>query len=148
MLRPIETLSDFALEDPETSHLRSANEVRGDHIAATDQDIGHIQDFVLDDETWVIRYLALDTSNWLGGRLVVIAPDWIERIDWLRARVRVNVTSRDIRESPEFDPSNPGRRTSKVSEPTCHTFAIGQLRSVRSSVRGTSSKRRRSASSA
>jgi hypothetical protein len=101
--------ADSALEDPEASHLRRANEVKGYHIAAADQDIGHIEDFVLDDETWVIRYLTFDTSHCLGGRQAVIAPDWIERIDWLDARLHVNVTSRDIRESPAFDPSNPNR---------------------------------------
>jgi hypothetical protein len=97
------------LEDPESSHLRSANEVNGYHIQALDKEVGHVEDFVLDDETWVIRYLVIDTSNWLGGRLVLIAPEWIDRIIWHLSKVHVSVTSGDVKASPEFNASNLNR---------------------------------------
>jgi sporulation protein YlmC with PRC-barrel domain len=94
---------DVRLEDPESSHLRSANEVAGYHIQALDKKVGHVEDFVLDDETWVIRYLVIDTSNWLGGRLVLVAAEWIDRINWHLSEVHVRVTGDDVKQSPEFN---------------------------------------------
>lgn len=90
-------------EDPEASHLRSASEVRGYRIQALDREIGHVEDFVLDDETWEIRYLVIDTSNWLGGRHVLIPPEWITQITWHLRKVHVGVDSDDVRDSPEFN---------------------------------------------
>jgi uncharacterized protein YrrD len=49
-------------------HLRSTHEVRGYHIQAADGEIGHVEDFIIDDETWAIRYLIIDTRNWWPGK--------------------------------------------------------------------------------
>ncbi|MFN2354895.1 MAG: PRC-barrel domain-containing protein [Desulfopila sp.] len=55
--------------------------MRGYSIKATDTDIGHIKDFILDEETWIIRYLIVDTGNCLpGGKKVIIPPQWVEVI--------------------------------------------------------------------
>ena len=67
--------------DDET-HLRSAKEVMGYYIEATDGDIGHVEDFVVDDDTWEIRYMVVDTKNWWPGKKVLVAPEWIERVSW------------------------------------------------------------------
>ena len=58
-------------------HLRSATKVTGYHIDATDGEIGHVEDFIIDDETWEIRYMVVDARNWLPGKKVLIAPRWI-----------------------------------------------------------------------
>jgi hypothetical protein len=52
------------------------------HIHATDGEIGHIEDFLIDDETWAIRYLVIDTRNWWPGKRILISPRWIERVGW------------------------------------------------------------------
>ncbi len=53
------------------------------HIEATDTDIGHVEDFIVDEETWLIRYLIVDTSNWLpGSKRVIISPEWVDRVEW------------------------------------------------------------------
>ena len=62
-------------------NLRSAREVTGYHIAVTDGDIGHVDDFILDVVEDAIRYLVIDTKNWLPGRKVLIAPSWVKKID-------------------------------------------------------------------
>ena len=62
-------------DDP---HLRSTKDVIGHSIQALDGEIGHVEDFVVDDETWIIRYLVVDTRNWLPGKRVLIATDWID----------------------------------------------------------------------
>jgi hypothetical protein len=74
------------------SDLRSAREVEGYHVAASDGEIGRVEDFLLDDRDWAIRLLAIDTGNWLPGRKVVISPAWLRAIDWSDQRILVDLT--------------------------------------------------------
>lgn len=84
-------------------HLRSTQEVSIYSIAATDGDIGIVEDFILDDESWAIRYLAIDTHKWWPGKKVLIAPQWIASIDWAQARVHVRLSRAEIKQSPGYD---------------------------------------------
>ncbi len=88
-------------------HLRSSHAVTGYRIRATDGDIGHVEDFLVDDECWAIRYLVVRTGHWLSGREVLLAPAWIERVDWHHSEVHVTVTRAQLEKSPEYDPSRP-----------------------------------------
>lgn len=88
----------------EGQHLRSMREVTGDHIMASDGEIGHVEDFLVDDRSWRLRYLMIDTSNWIGGRTVLLAPEWASRIDWVDQKVHVEVTRAEVEQSPEYDP--------------------------------------------
>ena len=88
-------------------HLRSTKEVTGYHIQATDDEIGHVKDFLLDDTTWTIRYLVLDTRNWLPGRKVLVAPAWINSVDWSERKVYVALTKEQVETSPEYDDATP-----------------------------------------
>jgi hypothetical protein len=63
-------------------HLRSTDEVTGYHLVALDGEIGHVDDFIIDDETWAIRYLVVATRNWWPGKKVLISPKWIESVSW------------------------------------------------------------------
>jgi hypothetical protein len=84
------------------SHLRSTKEVCGYHIQAPDGEIGHVADFIVDDETWAIRYLVVDTTNWLPGRKVLISPSWIERVSWTELKIITSHTREAIKAAPEF----------------------------------------------
>lgn len=86
-------------------HLRSAREVSGYYIEALDGDIGHVEDFLIDDNGWRIRYLVADTRNWLPGKQVILSPDWVLRIDWNERTVHVDHNREQIKNSPEYDPS-------------------------------------------
>lgn len=88
-------------------HLRSVNEVTGYHIRATDGDVGHVEDFVVDDETWMVRYVVVDTRNWLPGRKVILAPDWFRSFKWSSKIAEVDLTREQIESSPEYDPGQP-----------------------------------------
>ena len=83
-------------------HLRSTHDVSGHHIQAADGEIGHVDDFIIDDETWAIRYLVVDTRNWWPGKKVLISPQWIERVSWDEWKVFVNVLREAIKQSPEY----------------------------------------------
>jgi len=83
-------------------HLRSTHDVTGHHIQAADGEIGHVDDFIIDDETWAIRYLIIDTRNWWPGKKVLISPQWIERVSWSESKVFVNLPRETIKQSPEY----------------------------------------------
>ena len=92
------------MSDP---HLRSSRDVTGYYIQATDGDLGHVEDFLVDDATWAIRYCIVDTRNWLPGRKVLVSPEWIQRVSWEESKVYVDLSKRHIEAAPEFDPSVP-----------------------------------------
>jgi hypothetical protein len=61
-----------------------------------------VADFIIDDETWAIRYLIVDTTNWWLGKKVLVSPQWIERVSWSELKVFVNLTRETIMQSPEY----------------------------------------------
>jgi len=89
-------------QDEGDRHLRSSEDVTGHTIQASDGEIGHVEDFVLDDDAWTIRYMVVATRNWWPGEKVLISPMWIDRISWIDAKVFVLLTREEIRKSPAY----------------------------------------------
>jgi hypothetical protein len=85
-------------------HLRSCREVMKYHIHATDGDIGHVEGVLVDDQTWSIRYLIVNTSNWWLGHRLLIAPQWIEDVSWFDSKVSLKMTRQAIKDAPAYDP--------------------------------------------
>ncbi len=98
----------------EDSHLQSTSDVTGYQIHATDGDIGHVADFILDDESWAIRYLMVDTGAWWPGKKVLLAPAWIESVKWADAKVYTPLTRDAIQSSPAYDARYPITRDYEV----------------------------------
>jgi uncharacterized protein YrrD len=94
-----ETSRDAESDDP---HLRSTKDVTGRTIQARDGEIGDVEDFVIDDEAWAIRYLIVDTGNWWPGKKILISTRWIERISWEESKVFINLTCEAIKQGPEY----------------------------------------------
>lgn len=86
-------------------HLRSTKEVTGYRIHATDGDIGHAVDFVVDDTSWSIRYIVVDMRHWLPGRRVLVSPQWIRSVRWGDRKIFVDLTKDAVCNSPTFDPA-------------------------------------------
>jgi PRC-barrel domain len=99
---PDESSTQHSREKSDT-HLRSAAQVFGYHIQGTDDAIGHVEDFIIDDETWEIRYLIVDTSNWWFGKRVLIAPLWADRISWTERKVYLGMSRQAIKDCPEWN---------------------------------------------
>ncbi len=76
--------------------------MRGYYIQAANGEIGHVEDFIIDDNTWAIRYLLVDTRNLWPGKKVLISPQWIERVSWSESKVFVNLSREAIKHSPEY----------------------------------------------
>jgi len=107
--QPSATEQEMLARDRDSAdpNLRSARDVMGYYIQATDGDLGHVEDFLVDAETWAIRYGIVDTRNWLPGRKVLVSPEWIQRVSWEESKVYVDLSKRHIEDAPEFDPSVP-----------------------------------------
>lgn len=97
----------------EENTMRSAAEIIGYSIKATDGDVGAVEDFIVDDSFWIVRYMIVDTGDWLPGKSVLVSPGWIQEMDWLANTVFVNLTQHSIENSPEYDPEV---RVSRVYE--------------------------------
>jgi hypothetical protein len=94
-------------------HLRSCSAVKGYHIRARGEEIGHVQGFLLDDATWSVRYLIVNTSNWWMGHQVLVSPEWIKSVDWPEATVTVDLDRQAIKDAPAYDPDSPIARDSE-----------------------------------
>ena len=84
-------------------HLRSCEAVKGYHIHATDGDIGHVDGFLVDEQTWAIQYLIVNTSNWWLGHQVLIAPSWFGDVSWVYSKVTTSLTRQEIKSAPAYD---------------------------------------------
>lgn len=90
---------------PPDHHLRSVSEVRGYHVLGSDGPIGHIEDFILDDQSWQLRYLLVDTSNWWFGKKVMVSAGWTTNISWPERKVRFELSREAIKACPKWDDS-------------------------------------------
>jgi uncharacterized protein YrrD len=93
-----------AVQDDGDPRLRSVRAVIGYHIAATDGDIGHVEDFLIDDEAWQLRYMTVDTKNWLPGERVLLPIQIIREIDWFTKIINVGIDREKVKHSPPYDP--------------------------------------------
>ena len=95
---------------PSDAHLKSARDVGKYQIQGSDGAIGHVADFIVDDETWEVRYLVVDVGHWRFGRRVLVSPHWASRVSWNERRIYLDLTGEQVRGSPEWDPGSPVNR--------------------------------------
>ena len=87
--------------------LRSINAVFGSLIHATDGELGKVCDVLFDDRGWTVRYLIVETGDWLARRQVLIAPAAAGKPDWDNGMVPVELTMEQVRNSPDIDTAKP-----------------------------------------
>jgi hypothetical protein len=92
--------------------------LKGFTIRATDGELGTVDQFYFDDETWAIRYLTVETGGWLGGRRVLISPISVVHADWQAKRLDVALTKKQVENSPNIDTHQPVSRHSTRWTPT------------------------------
>jgi uncharacterized protein YrrD len=91
---------------PHDAHLRSGNEISSYSVHAEDGDIGHVQGILVDEKSWAIRYLIVNTSNWWLGHQVLIAPQWIVGVSWGDRKVSVSLSRDAVKGSPPYAPGS------------------------------------------
>ncbi|PZR72893.1 MAG: photosystem reaction center subunit H [Chthoniobacterales bacterium] len=97
-----------ARNSDDDSHLRSSQAIDGYHIQATDGSIGHVSDLMMDEKSWAIRHLVVETGHWFSGKEIVISPDHIDRISYDDSKVFVSITREAIQQAPEYHVPSPG----------------------------------------
>src|ERR1700683_4886499 len=83
--------------------LTNSTNLKGFTIRARDGELGSVDQFYFDDETWAIRYLTIETGGWLGGRRVLISPISVVQTDWEARRLDVALTREQVQKSPDID---------------------------------------------
>jgi hypothetical protein len=96
---------DDAQRSRDDPALRSAIEVIGYHIHASDGEIGHVEDILVEDEDWSIHYLVVDTKNWWPGKKVLISPMSVRKVEWADRHVNLGASRQKVKDSPAYDPS-------------------------------------------
>ena len=94
-------------EVPDDPHLRSAEAVSRYQVGALDGEMGQVHDFLVDDHSWAIRYLVVNTSRWWFGHEVIIAPEWIDDVDWTRCTVAVDLGRQAVKDAPAYQSERP-----------------------------------------
>jgi uncharacterized protein YrrD len=90
--------------------LQSAQQLQGFTLAASDGEIGRVDDVYFDDQHWTLRYLVVKTGGWLSGRKVLISPISLKGLDWPNGRIDVALTRKQVEESPDIDTDKPVSR--------------------------------------
>src|ERR1700753_1162743 len=90
--------------------LKTAGSIQGMPIHASDGVIGKVEDLYFDDEAWAIRYLVIDTGDWLPGRKVLISPASVRNAEWKTEQLHVALTKEQIEKSPPIDTHKPVSR--------------------------------------
>ena len=87
---------------PFDPHLRTTKIVSGCRVHAINGEIGHVVDFVVDDESWIISHLVVDTGNILSGEKVLVPPEWVRRIEWEERKIYFEVTKEEVKNRPRY----------------------------------------------
>ena len=88
-------------------HLRSFATITTYRLHATDGEIGRVRGLLVDPASWAIRYLIVDTADWWLGRRVLVPPLWANSVDWLEETISVDLTRRQVKDAPPFEPDRP-----------------------------------------
>jgi len=105
---PLFELESGREANPETKRdhsLCAAREIMKYHIETLEGRVGRVNDLILDDENWVLRYLVIDTGAVLPGKKVLVAPDWITQVDWNGSLLHTELHRKELEESPTYHPA-------------------------------------------
>ena len=83
-------------------------------MSATDGDIGTVKDFYFEDSSWIVRYLVIETGEWLNNRSVLISPDAHLTPDWKNKNFPINLSKEQIKNSPDIDTELPVSRQQEI----------------------------------
>ena len=93
--------------EQEAPRLRSAQEVIGYQIEALDGPLGAVEDFLVDDQSWAVQYMVVDSKDWRSPNpRVLLAPNWIQHVSWAESRVHVLLTRKKIKSGQRYEPGS------------------------------------------
>jgi sporulation protein YlmC with PRC-barrel domain len=94
----IKTIQEHELD------LRRIREVKGYQVQGRDGKLGVLEDCIVDDQTWEISYLLVNTGEWQDGKRVIISPRfWVKEISYHDQQIQTMLLQQHILDSPAFD---------------------------------------------
>ncbi|HDT14607.1 MAG TPA: PRC-barrel domain containing protein [Firmicutes bacterium] len=105
-----DTQEEKDTEKEKTSKLRSLKDFLKYDVEALDGELGSVYDVIIDDQNAKIMYFAVDTHKILPGKRVLITTTWAKETDWINGKLVTTLTKEEIKNSPEYDPSQPVNR--------------------------------------
>jgi hypothetical protein len=111
--KPLEPVGAGPQSKEGDPHLRSTAAVTGYHIHATDGQIGHVEDFLVNDAGWSIRYLVVDIRNWWPGEQILISPRTVREINWADKSIHLNISRQRVKGGRVYDPSRMADRANE-----------------------------------
>jgi sporulation protein YlmC with PRC-barrel domain len=105
----------FFAQPHEGKMLRHESDINGYAIHASDGSIGTVRDFLFDDATWMVRWLVVDTGNWLPGREILLPPSAVEHVNHIGHQFNVKLTRQQVKDCPEIDSHLPVSRQHETS---------------------------------
>ena len=94
--------------------LRNIEFLEGSTVKASDGDVGTVTQVYFDDEAWGVRYLVVETGDWLRDRQVLISPYAVSHSDPGSSAVQVKLTRQQVRDSPNIDAHKPVSRQHEI----------------------------------
>jgi hypothetical protein len=94
-----------------------AQALKGTIVRATDGDVGKVDQFYFDDQSWAVRYIVIAIGRLFGERKILFSPGGAKRID--SDGLHVGATVSQIHNSPGIDTEKP---VSRVMEQELHDF--------------------------
>lgn len=102
------TLDKPLLPEPsEPPHLSKTDEMIGYQIHTRDGEVGQVQDLLVDEEDWVVRYAEVDTQKWSSGKIVLAQTRQVEQIDYPSRTLTMSLSRQAIQSAPAYDPTEP-----------------------------------------
>jgi hypothetical protein len=93
--------------DRSTGHLHSTRDIIGYEVDGRDGAVGHVDELLIDDESWTIRWLVVDTGTRMPGRKILVSPESIQEVAWARRGVRGDFGLQQVRAAPDYHPEEP-----------------------------------------
>lgn len=90
------------------------NGLIGYKIGAINGEIGSVKDFYFDDDTWTIRYMIVDTGEWLSSRKILVSPQAVVTTDCDNRIFHVDLFKDQIKSSPDVDTERPVSRQDEI----------------------------------
>lgn len=109
-------VEQLAMKESETT-LGSLKQLFGYGLDAEDANVGHVEDVILDDDSWVCRQLVVSGRTWLSGHKTLVPTDWVSRIESKEHRIVVPLPSARIESEPEYDPEAPSYPGTRAPSP-------------------------------
>ena len=89
-------------------HLRSSRAINGYQIQTVDGTIGHVSGLTVNNKSWAVREVVVETGHWYSGKEILISTDKIERISYEDSKVFVNLSKADIQKTQDNELAKAG----------------------------------------